>query len=133
MMSTSAFPETQPGPVTTPETTEFRPLVRWSVPAAPTLDQGSGLQPIAAPVLGRALMLPLSDANVVGLSEACPRIVNAFASLLTSSTWNWTYARVTVAPCGTRTPVNRRPTIWFDPSYTSSRSAPPPATLAADA
>jgi len=70
MMSTSAFPDNQPERVTISETIGVRSLVRWAVPAAPTLDQGGGLQLIAAPVLGRALMLPLSAANLGALSAA---------------------------------------------------------------
>ena len=92
-------------------TTADRSVVRWSGPAAPTVVHGAGAH--ATPVVrgledtSRAVVV-----NVVGLAESWPNTVRLVAMLSTSSTWNWMYARVTVAPFGTVTPVKRTPTVW---------------------
>ncbi len=123
MMIASAFPLAQPGRFTISWITLERFGVRWFGPASPTSVHGTGDQFTAAVVRGREETLRLELVKVPGLSAACPFRTRFVASLCVSSASNWIHAFAIVAPGGTVTFVNRRPTVCRLVSNTSSRSA----------
>ena len=74
--------------------------VRWSMPAASTVVQSGGLQ-ATLPVTGLLVTDPFAVVYVAALSLFSAAMLIDDAPALGSSTWNCTYATVTVAPLGT--------------------------------
>src|SRR5215210_317566 len=105
-----AFPEAHPVCPTTAWTRTAMSWVRWSMPATPTVRHVVGVQETLAVVTARAVIVPLPEVYDGTLMPVSSRMTSEALSVLTSSTVNCTQARVTVAPGGTGTPVNRSPT-----------------------
>src|SRR5262245_42450343 len=126
MISTSACPLAHPDRLTISWMIDARFGVLWSSPAAPTVAQtgtvvaGGAGHATEAAVPRRVEICPVEKSGA--LSAACPWMVSTVVSDCTSFAVNWTYAFAMAAPRAMGSPAKRIPTVWFEPSKTSSRS-----------
>src|SRR6185503_20452095 len=112
-MNAIAFPCDQPARSTISWTTVLSSGVRCAAPCWPTEVNADGDQLAWALVLGRAETSLSALVNVDGLSASWPRTTSEVAPLCASADSNWSQAVVTVAPAGTCTFTNLRPTGWI--------------------
>jgi len=84
--------------------------VRCDIPISPTFSQDWGDQDTLFDVLVLFETLRKVFENAEALELASPTMVRFVVLLVVSSTLNWIYAVVIVAPIGIFTPVKRIPT-----------------------
>jgi hypothetical protein len=90
MMTASALPLAHPGRLTISWTIAEMSADCCAGPAAPTVVHEGGLQATVAAVRARPETLPEALVKVGALSVACPARVRSVASVVASSTVNWT-------------------------------------------
>lgn len=112
MIMTMEFPEVHLGRLTISCMIEFRFGVCCAVPMSPAFVQEMGVQETLLDVRGLAETLRAIVLNAEAFGLASAAIFNLTVVLDVSSTLNWMYAFVIVAPCGMVTPVKRIPITW---------------------
>ncbi len=91
---------------------DFRFGVCCAVPISSAFGQEVGVQETLLDVRGLVETLRAAVVNAEAFGLASAAMFNLTVLLDVSSTLNWMYAFVIIAPCGMVTPVKRIPITW---------------------